>query len=188
MGRLSLATMMGIHQAQEKLFSYRVNLEQRIRKDHPLRRVAGVIDFTFVRAEVARFYGQNGNEGVDPVILAKLMFLLFFDDVPSERELMERLPERLDYLWFLGYNLDEPTPNQSVLSKARRRWGRDVFQNIFLRTVQQCVEAGLVEGKKRHVDSSLIDAHASKDAVLKSCPALNRRLQKDRGGAGDQTG
>jgi len=164
--------MMGIHQPQPEFFSYRVNLEHRVRKDHPLRRVAAVLDFTFVRAEVAQFYGRNGNEGVDPIILAKLMFLLFFDDVPSERELMERLPERLDYLWFLGYNLDETTPNHSVLSKARARWGDAVFKNIFLRTVQQCVEAGLVDGKKIHVDSSLIDANASKESVRESSPEL----------------
>jgi transposase len=164
--------MMGIHQPQEQLFSYGINLEHRVRRDHPLRRVAQVLDFTFVRAEVAQFYGPNGNEGVDPIILVKLMFLLFWDDVPSERELLERLPERLDYLWFLGYNLDEATPNHSVLSKARRRWGAEVFAQIFRRTVQQCVEAGLVDGKKIHVDASLIDAHASKDAVLKSSPEL----------------
>ena len=170
--------MMGIHQPQEQLFSYRVNLEHRIRKEHPLRRVAEAIDFTFIRAEVAQFYGRNGNEGVDPVILAKLMFLLFFDDVPSERELMERLPERLDYLWFLGYNLDEPTPHHSVLSKARRRWGTEVFRNVFLRTVQQCVEAGLVDGKKLHVDSSLIEANASNDSVRESSPELIAAYKK----------
>ena len=164
--------MMGLHQPQEALFSYRINLDHRLRPDHPLRRVAQVIDFTFVRAEVAQFYGANGNEGVDPIILAKLMFLLFFDDVPSERELLASLPERLDYLWFLGYSLEEVTPHHSVLSKARRRWGREVFQQIFVRTVQQCVEAGLVEGRKMHVDSSLIDAHAAKDSVLKSSPEL----------------
>jgi len=163
---------MGLHQPQDSLFNYRVNLDQRIRADHPLRRVAQVLDFTFVRAEVAGFYGKNGNEGVDPVILAKLMFLLFFDDVPSERELMARLPERLDYLWFLGYSLDDLTPHHSVLSKARRRWGPAVFENIFVRTVQQCVEAGLVDGKKIHVDASLIEANASKDSVVKSGPEL----------------
>ena len=170
--------MMGIHQPQEALFSYRIHLEHRLRPDHPLRRVAQVIDFTFVRAEVAQFYGHNGNEGVDPIILAKLMFLLFFDDVPSERELLGCLPERLDYLWFLGYSLEEITPHHSVLSKARRRWGREVFQQIFVRTVQQCVEAGLVEGRKIHVDSSLIDAHAAKDSVLKSSPELVAAYKK----------
>ena len=169
---LKANTMMGIHQPQDTLFSYRVNLGHRVRKDHPLRRVAQVLDFSFVRAEVSGFYGYNGHEGVDPVILVKLMFLLFFEDVPSERELMERLPERLDYLWFLGYNLEEQTPHHSVLSKARRRWGREVFEKVFLQTVQQCVETGLVEGKKIHVDASLIDANASKDSVKKSSVEL----------------
>jgi transposase len=107
--------MMGVHQSQVELFSYRVNLEHRVRRDHPLRRVAAVVDFTFVRAEVARFYGQNGNVGIDPVVLLKLMFLLFFDNVPSERELLERLPERLDYLWFLGCGLEDAVADPSVV-------------------------------------------------------------------------
>lgn len=164
--------MMGIHQPQPELFSYQVNLEKRVRADHPLRRVAQAVDFTFARAEVAHLYGGNGNESVDPAILLKMMFLLFYDDVPSERELMNVLPERLDYLWFLGYGLDDAVPNHSVLSKARRRWGQEVFRRLFVRTIEQCVAAGLVAGDKLHVDGSLIAANASKDSVVQSSPAL----------------
>jgi len=164
--------MMGIHQPQPELFSYQVNLEKRVRLDHPLRRVAQAVDFTFVRAEVAGLYGENGHESVDPVILLKMMFLLFYDNVPSERELMNVIPERLDYLWFLGYGLDDAVPNHSVLSKARCRWGKEVFQRLFVRTIQQCVAAGLVAGDKLHVDGSLIGANASKDSVIKSSPEL----------------
>ena len=94
--------MMGIHRPQPELFSYQVHLEKRIRADHPWRRVMQAVDFTFVREEVARCYGYNGHESVDPVILLKLMFLLFWDNVARERELMAIIPERLDYLWFLG--------------------------------------------------------------------------------------
>ena len=164
--------MMGIHQPQPELFSYQVNLEQRVRLDHPLRRVAQAVDFSFVRAEVASLYGENGNESVDPAILLKMMFLLFYDNVASERELMNVIPERLDYLWFLGYGLDDEVPNHSVLSKARRRWGKDVFQRLFIRTIEQCAAAGLVNGDKLHVDASLIAANASKDSVVKSSPEL----------------
>jgi transposase len=164
--------MMGVHQSQNQLFSYRVNLEHRVRRDHPLRRIAATVDFTFVRAEVAHCYGHNGNVGIDPTVLLKLMFLLFYDDIASERELMERLPERLDYLWFLGYGLEDAVPDHSVLSKARRRWGQEVFAKVFIHTVQQCVQAGLVDGKKIHVDSSLIDANASRQSVVKSSPEL----------------
>ena len=164
--------MMGRQEPQKDLFSYRIDLEQRIRPENPLRRIAEKIDFTFIREEVARFYGRRGNESVDPVILLKMMFLLFYDDVPSERELMKVIAERLDYLWFLGYGLDDEIPNHSVLSKARKRWGKEVFEGFFVRVVMQCVAAGLVDGKKIHVDASLIDAHASKDSVVKSSPEL----------------
>lgn len=167
-----ISIMMGIHQPQPELFSYQVNLEKRVRVDHPLRRVAQAVDFTFVRGEVSDLYGDKGNESVDPAILMKMMFLLFYDNVASERELMNVIPERLDYLWFLGYGLDDEVPNHSVLSKARRRWGREVFERLFVRTVEQCVAAGLVSGDKLHVDASLIAANAAKDSMVKSSPAL----------------
>jgi transposase len=48
---------------------------------------------------VRELYGRNGNESVDPEIILKWMFLLFLDNVKSERELMRMIPERLDYLW-----------------------------------------------------------------------------------------
>ena len=170
--------MMATHQPQKDLFAFHVDLDQRVRSHHPLRPVKKLIDFSFVRAEVARTYGRNGNPSLDPVVVVKLMFLLFFDDIPSERELMARLDERLDYLWFLDYGLDDRIPNHSVLSKARRRWGTEVFEALFVRTVAQCVAAGLVDGSKIHVDASLVDANASKDSVVKSSPELIAALKK----------
>jgi transposase len=173
--------MMGEHTQQKELFSYQVDLDRRVRADHPLRRVRAAVDFSFVRAEVAHYYGVNGNESVDPEVILKLMFLLFFDAVKSERELLRMLPERLDYLWFLGYGLDDTVPDHSVLSKARARWGRDVFERLFVRTVEQCVKARLVDGRKVHLDGSLIDAHASRDSVVQSSPELIAALKRAYG-------
>jgi len=170
--------MMGHHEPQKDLFSYHIDLDKRVRPDNPLRRIAERIEFTFIREEVAKFYGKKGNESVDPVIILKMIFLLFYDDVASERELMKIIAERLDYLWFLGYRLDDEIPNHSVLSKARKRWGKEVFEGFFVRTVMQCVAAGLVDGKKIHVDSSLIDANASRDSVLKGSPELIAALKQ----------
>src|SRR5947199_10726768 len=170
--------MMGEQKRERELFSYAVNLEKRVRSDHPLRRVAAAIDFRFVREEVGHCYGIKGNISVDPEVIMKMMFLLFFDDVPSERELMKVIAERLDYLWFLGYGLDDEIPDHSVLSKARARWGKEAFEGFFVRTVVQCVQAGLVDGHKIHVDSSLIDANASKDSVLKGSPELIAALKQ----------
>ena len=169
--------MMGIHQPQKDLFTYSVDLDKRVRPNHPLREVKERIDFSFVRSEVAGVYGYNGNESIDPEILLKLMFLLFFDNVESERELMRMLPERLDYLWFLGFGLDDQVPDHSVLSKARKRWGVEAFERFFVRTVGQCVAAGLVDGGKIHIDSSLNEANASCDSVVKAGPELVAALK-----------
>src|SRR6185503_10332966 len=173
--------MMGQHDEQKELFSYHIDLDKRVRADHPLRAIEEKIDFTFVRQEVEKFYGKKGNVSVDPAIILKMMFLLFFDDVASERELMAVIKERLDYLWFLGYGLNDEIPNHSVLSKARRRWGKEVFESFFVRTVMACVQAGLIDGKKIHVDSSLIDANASRDSVMKSSPELIAAVKKAYG-------
>ena len=169
--------MMGTQNNQSSLFSYHINLEQRVRPDNPLRAIKEVVDFGFVRREVAALYGRNGNESVAPEVILKMMFLLFFDNLAGERELMRIIPERLDYLWFLGYELDSVIPNHSVLSKARARWGREVFEAFFVRTVSQCVAAGLVDSHKLHVDASLNDADASCDSVVKASPALIAALK-----------
>lgn len=165
-------------QPQNNLFHYGVNLDQRVRSNHPLRKVNELIDFDFAYAEVQDFYGRNGNESVPPPVILKLMLLLVFYNVRSERELMETVPERMDWLWFLGYDLDSTIPNHSVLSKARKKWGSAVFQSFFERIVVQCVQAGLVDGSKIFVDSSLVDANASNNSVIDT-KSLKHRLHKN---------
>lgn len=159
--------MMGLEEpTQNKLFYTDFHLESRVRQNHPLRKIANIIDFNFACEAVADCYGKNGNVSIPPTIILKLMFLLVFYNVRSERELMSTLPERLDWLWFLGYDLDSSIPDHSVLSKARARWGSEIFQLFFERIVFQCVEAGLVDGNKIFMDASFIDANASKNSVI----------------------
>lgn len=110
---------------QEKLFYSAVSLEQRVRATHPLRQIAQTIDFDFIYAKVADRYGANGHVSVPPPVILKLMLLLVLYNVRSERELLATLPERLDWLWFLGYDVDSAIPTHSVLSKgARFSWTR----------------------------------------------------------------
>jgi transposase len=159
--------MMG-HQPpyQHKFFVKAFNLDNRIRPDHVLRKILGKIDFDCIYAEVKEHYGANGNVSVPPPVILKMMLLLVLSNVRSERELMLTIPERLDWMWFLGYDLHDEVPDHSVLSKARSRWGVEAFKAFFERIVWQCVEAGLVDGKKLFVDASLIDADASNNSVI----------------------
>jgi transposase len=170
--------MMGKKRHEPPLFIVGVDLEKRVRPNDPLRRIRSAVDFSFVRAEVAHLYGYNGNESVDPEVILKLMFLLFFEDVPSERELMDRLAVRMDWLWFLGYGLEDKVPDHSVLSKARARWGPSAFESFFVRAVERCVAAGLVDGRKVHFDGSLVDANAANESVYRGSPALVAALRR----------
>jgi transposase len=160
--------MMGIQpDAQPKLFYHLFNLDERIPANSILRKIRGRIDFDFIYKEVKDHYGEKGNVSVPPPVILKMMLLLILYNVRSEREFMNTLPMRLDWLWFLDYDLDSEIPDHSVLSKARNRWGVEAFQRFFERIVWQCVEAGLVDGSKLFMDSSLIDADASNNSVVK---------------------
>src|SRR6185312_13361569 len=123
--------MMGERDPQKQLWSYQVNLDKRVRSDHPLRRINETLELDFVRREVAQFYGTKGNVSEDPVVIMKMMLLLFLDNVRSERELMRIIPERLDYMWFLGYGLDDIIPNQQRLEQSPQALGQGGFRCTF---------------------------------------------------------
>ena len=136
--------MMGVQQPQQSsLFYVGINIEKRVRSNHPLRKVIEHIDFDFAYNEVKDLYGGNGNVSVPPPTILKLMLILVFYNVRSERELMDTLPERIDWLWFLGYDFDSEIPSHSVLSKARKKWGAAVFQGFFERIVQGLLGSNL---------------------------------------------
>lgn len=170
--------MMGRHSdVQNKLFYTAINLDRRIRKDHILRKINQLIDFDFIYHEVKASYGDNGNVSVPLPVVLKMMLLLVFYNVRSERELMDTIPERLDWLWFLGYDLDDDIPDHSILSKTRNRWGVCAFKTFFDRIVWQCVEAGLIDGSKIFTDASLFQADASNNSVVNQ-DSLKRYLNK----------
>jgi transposase len=172
--------MMGIlpQTDQHTLFFYGLSLERRVCPDHDLRKLSSVLDLEFVLAAVAPYYGRSGNLSIDPRVIVKMMVLLFYYNIPSERELMDQIKVRLDFLWFLGFDLSTEIPNHSVISKARARWGSKVFEEIFNRSVSQCVKAGLVDGRLLHIDSTTVKANASKASVVSSSPELVQALRQ----------
>ena len=96
---------------QKKMFYTKFNLDRRIRQDHILRKINKHINFDFIYDQVKDTYGSKGNVSVPPPVILKMMLLLILYNVRSERELMATIPERLDWLWFLGYDLDDSIPD-----------------------------------------------------------------------------
>jgi hypothetical protein len=78
--------MMGERDPQAPIWSYRVNLDKRVRSDHPLRRINEVLDLSFVRGQVAHTYGRRGNKSVPPEVILRMMILLFLEAIGDQEK------------------------------------------------------------------------------------------------------
>src|SRR2546421_8434745 len=90
---------------------------------------------------------------------------MFFEDIRSERLLMQLVADKLSVGWYIGYNLDEPLPDHSSLTRIRERYGVEVFRRFFEAIVEHCQAAGLVWGKELYFDGTKVQANASVDSL-----------------------
>lgn len=141
------------------------SLESAVPQDHFYRDLERAFDLSFVRDLVADCYTAAGRPSIDPVVFFKLHLILFFEGPRSERQLIEIASLNLAHRWYLGYNLDEPLPDHSSLSKIRTRLGLPVFRRYFEVIVEQCVAAVLVWGKELIFDATKVRANASMESL-----------------------
>jgi transposase len=141
-------------------------LEDLVPADNFYRQVEKSIDLSFVRELVAEFYSSFGRTSIDPVVFFKLQLIAFFEGIRSERHSMETVNLNLAHRWFIGYDLDEPVPDHTSLSKIRERFGLEVFQRFFERIVELCIQAGLVWGAELYFDSTKVQANANVSGMI----------------------
>jgi transposase len=104
------------------LFSY-VDLDARVRTDHPLRVIRAVVNeaLTAIEREIASLYSGTGRPSVAPEKLLRAMLLQAFYSIRSERQLMERIEFDLLFRWFVGLGIEDPVWDHSTFSKNRDR-------------------------------------------------------------------
>ena len=141
-----------------------VSLEELVPEDNFYRRLEARLDLSFVREIVAPLYASGGRPSVDPVVFFKLQLVMFFEDIRSERQLMEAVSDRLSLRWYVGYDLFEPLPDHSSLTRIRDRFGPSIFRRFFERIVEECVDAGLVWGEELYFDATKVEANASMES------------------------
>ena len=156
--------MMGIKDRQFVPLPH-LSLEELVPNDHLYRRLEKALDLSFVRDLARPLYAKGGRPSVDPVVFFKLQLVMFFEDLRSERQLMRVVADRLSLRWYLGYDLSEPLPDHSSLTRIRERFGVAVFRRFFERIVEMCFEAGLVRGEELFFDATKVEANASLDSA-----------------------
>jgi len=107
-----------------------VSLEELVPQDHFYRHLERMLDLSFVRKFVQETYASKGRPSIDPIVFFKLQLVMFFEGIRSERQLMRHAADRLSVRWFLGYDLNEPLPDHSSLTKIRTRYGIEVFRRF----------------------------------------------------------
>jgi transposase len=142
-----------------------LSLEELVPKDNFYRCLEGTVDLSFVRDLVEDRYAPSGRPSVDPVVFFKLQLVLFFEGLRSERQLMAIVADRLSIRWYLGYDLHEPLPDHSTLTRIRDRYGLLMFRRFFEEIVQMCAEAGLVWGEELYFDATKVEANASLESI-----------------------
>lgn len=137
-----------------------------ISDDHILKRVYQVLDLSWLRDEVRDCYDmQMGRPGIDPEAAVRLMVADLFHGITRDRQLMRDAQVNLAIRWFAEYRLHEKLPHHSSLRRIRQRWGEQRFKEIFLRSVQDCAKAGLVDAETVHIDASLVRADVSWESL-----------------------
>ncbi len=157
--------MMGTKERNFQPLPNDISLEDLVPEDNFYRRLQAKLDLSFVRELVEDLYAASGRPSVDPEVFFRLQLVMFYEGIRSERELMRIVSDRLSVRWYVGYDLHEPLPDHSSLTRIRDRFGLPVFRKFFERIVQLCVEAGLVWGEELYFDATKVDANASLDSI-----------------------
>ena len=150
-----------------ELFSY-VDLEARVRRDHPLRAIRSIVNeaLSALEREFAALYSPIGRPSIPPEKLLRAMLLQAFYSIRSERLLMERLEYDLLFRWFVGIGVDNAVWDHSVFSKNRDRLLEgDIAAKFLSAVLAQPKVTKLLSGHHFSVDGTLIEAWASMKSV-----------------------
>jgi len=155
--------MRGSDAVAGSLFSY-VDLEKRVRPDHPLRAIRGIVNaaLTDLSAAFDALYAPSGRESIPPERLLRALLLQAFYSIRSERQLVERIEFDLLFRWFVGLGVDDAVWDATTFTKNRDRLlAGDVAVKLLATVLAQPKVKALLSDEHFSVDGTLIEAWAS---------------------------
>ena len=148
-----------------------VNIEELVPKNHLLRIIEKEFDFSFIYEYVEDLYSSYGRPSIDPVVLFKCHFLKVYYGVNSLRRIYDEIQYNILYKWFLGYQINEKTPNYSTYSKNYERkfkkLEQDLLETFFYKVLKLLEEKNVLDLSNIFIDSTHTKANANKKKVSK---------------------
>jgi len=155
--------MRGSDEVRGSLFSY-VDVEKRVRPDHPLRVIRGIVNATLadLSGDFDALYSPLGRESIPPERLLRALLLQAFYSIRSERQLVERIEFDLLFRWFVGLGVDDPVWDATSFTKNRDRLLEgDVALKFLAGVLAQRQVKVLLSTEHFSVDGTLLEAWAS---------------------------
>ena len=156
--------MQGKKHYREKLFT-NFQLSDRVPQENFYRRLKEALPLQWLYKSTQKYYGSEGQSSIDPVVFFKLMLVGYLENLCSDRRIINTVALRLDMLYFIGYDIDEPLPWHSTLSRTRQLYGEEVFKELFKKVLGLCIDKGMVAGKRQAMDSVAVQANASMESL-----------------------
>jgi transposase len=156
--------MQGKKQYTEQLFKS-FQLSERIPEDNFYRRLKDLLNLQWLYKETKKYYGSEGQQSIDPIVFFKLILIGYLENLGSDRRIINTVGMRMDMLYFIGYDIDESLPWHSTLSRTRQLYGESLFKQLFKQVLKECIEKGMVAGRRQAMDSAPVKANASMDSL-----------------------
>ena len=140
-------------------------LDQLVPEDHLVRKLDAAIDFNFIYDLVSDKYSMdNGRPSIDPVVLFKIVLIHYIFGIKSMRQTIAEIQINNAYRWFIRYGLSEQIPHFTTFGKnyARRFKDTDIFERIFVRILEEAVNAGFIKADAVFIDATHVKANANK--------------------------
>jgi transposase len=145
---------------------YQVHLDDLVPKNNFYRLLERELNLHFLYKATEKYYGDEGQESIDPVVFFKICLVGYLNNINSDRRLIDYCSDSLAIRLYLKYDIDEPLPWHSTISRTRQLYGEEIFLSLFRKVLTMCVEKGMVNGRRQAVDSAFIKANASMNSLI----------------------
>src|SRR5687767_12652844 len=95
-------------------------LEKLVPNNHFYYRLKKIVDLEFIQELVTPSYSHMGRPSLDPIVFIKLLLVAHFENITSDRKLIQTANLHLGIRYFLGYELSQSLPFHSTISRTRK--------------------------------------------------------------------
>ena len=152
--------------------------EHIIPQNHFLRKLSQMVDFSFVNDQCKHLYKENGRPCIEPQRLFKRLLLQYFHNL-SDAQIEQEVNDRLSFKWFLGLDVNQPSPDAASLVYFRDRLGEKMFAELFNHIVHLARKYNLVSDQLHIVDATAVRAKVDLFRLRNHASSKNKKDSQD---------